>query len=89
MSADQFPARVRFNWGYHDASLDIRSGWKSRLTVEVTAIYDGVYRAPLPATGPYRAGYEMAMAIRDRGETLPDTSTAAWTEALGSGKAVA
>jgi hypothetical protein len=83
-SKPKFSDRQTFNWGYQDASLDIRMGWASRVGLTERQIINGTERNPLPKDmEAYCRGYCGAWAMHDRGEVLSDWSTDAANEFLG------
>jgi len=64
-AAPTFPARVRFNWGFHDATADVDTG---RAVRDVSGHYDRAYAAG------YTAGIAAMVGATER----PDSSDAAW-----------
>lgn len=74
---ERFSDRVRFNWGFHDATLDAEEGWPDR-----TAIVDGTgIRRPLPTDDAaycegYRRGQQSFAKLGRREESSED----AWNE---------
>ncbi len=63
--------RIRFNWGYHDAAMDVREGWKIR---DMSAHFDRNYAAGYvegvkdAREGAYEGNSERAWIRADLGD---------------------
>lgn len=74
---ERFNDRTRFNWGFHDATLDAAEGWPDR-----TQIVDAKgLRRPLPADdAAYCEGYRRGLASYAKLGRREESSEAAWNE---------
>lgn len=73
---ERFNDRTRFNWGFHDATLDAEQGWPNRtLTAEGPAI-----SRPLPNDPAYCEGYRRGQQSFAKLGKRDETSEAAWVE---------
>lgn len=71
---DSFPPRVRFNWGFHDASRDCVDRAGRTGADELPALPAGSEWAP------YRAGYLYGWHETARTGSRPETSDAGWQD---------
>ena len=75
-TTEKFSDRVRFNWGFHDATHDASMGWPNRLlTIEGPSIARPLPNDPAYCEG-YRRGQQSFAALGYRVES----SEAAWNE---------
>lgn len=69
--------RVRFNWGFHDATLDRQTGFRDRRAIPIGDL------SCLPVDSSlgraYAAGYAAGQRC-DMSRGRPETSDAAWAE---------
>ena len=74
MTRHYFDDRIRFNWGFHDATLDMERGWPNRL---VNPKMFGTLR-PMPDDTAYKAGYAAGVeSFRATGVRV-ESSEPAW-----------
>ena len=73
--------RVRFNWGFHDATHDAEQNWTDRRTIKAGE-RDRTGRAGLDRTTPlgkaYAMGYDAGQKAMVNTKTRPDSSEPAW-----------
>jgi hypothetical protein len=73
LKSNQFGPRVRFNWGFHDATRERKDGYTRRLSETIHSTeFVGRSRDPL-----YYAGYEAGLAA-DMSAGRPESSEPAW-----------
>lgn len=79
----KFSARIRFNWGFHDATQDAAEGRPNRAIVVSEESAERLGARPLPSGKEgeaYRYGYFAGQASFSRLKTREASSDPAWNE---------
>lgn len=78
--------RVRYNWGFHDATFDVSKGFPNRMTLR-PGQKDRLSRCGLDNTTPlgraYAKGYAAGQKAMLHTTTRPQSSEAAWNAEFG------
>ena len=69
--------RVRFNWGFHDATHDRQTGFRDRRAIPIGELFCLPVDSPLGRA--YADGYAAGQRC-DMSRGRPETSDAAWAE---------